>query len=448
MRSRHKAFRIFAVVVGFSLALLWDQGRGLFAMPPVHRMVLQNRLVLLVIEEHALPVVTLQLLVNSGSWKDPPGEEGLAYLTAQGILHGTSGHTAEELSRKLDFIGTSLDIDCDKDYATFGLQVLEKDLDAGFDLFMDAVTDSVFPEDEFVREKEKTLGAIRSAEDQPSDVAGKVFEKALFLTSPYAHPVEGTKESAGGLGRDAVLRFYGTNYRPNLSVLAVVGDISLDEVKSKLVPRLEKWQAAEAPEVPFIPSFAAGPETIGIDRPITQANIILGHEGVERQNKDYYALSVMNFILGGGDFTSRLLEEIRVKRGLVYFVGSVFVPRKHPGSFQVALGTKNESAGEAVSLVRQEMERIRTEPVSERELEVARKYLVGSFPLRFQTQKGLAAFFCQVEFLGLGLDYPEKYPSLIDSVTREDVLRVARTYLHPDKAILVVVGNLKEVKLE
>jgi zinc protease len=205
---------------------------------------------------------------------------------------------------------------------------------------------------------------------------------------------------------------------------------------------------AKIPEVPFITTFAKEQKTVKINRTITQANIILGHSGVSRENPDFYALTVMNYILGGGGFASRLVGEIRNKRGLAYSVASFFDPGKYPGSFQIVLQTKNSSAREAISLSLQQMELIQKEPVSEKELEGAKKYLIGSFPMRLDTQGKLANFLTQVEYYGLGLDYPEKYPSLINSVTREEVLRVARKYLHLENYILVAVANLKEAGMD
>jgi zinc protease len=417
-------------------------------MPPVQRTVLPNQLVLLVCEEHSLPFVTFQLVIDSGSRKDPSGEEGLGHLTARGLLLGTSKRTVNAINEELDFMGASLNSSSSRDYAALSLRVLKKDLDKGFDLFMEVLTQPTFPEEEIQREVEKTLASIQSAEDQPEVVAEKEFQKTLFLKSPYAHPVEGTKESVSRLTREAVLRFYQTYYHSNNSILTIVGDLTANEVKTKLSPRLGKWQKAKIPEVPFITTFAREQKTVKNNRPITQANIILGHSGVSRENPDFYALTVMNYILGGGGFASRLVEQIRNKRGLAYSVGSFFDPGKYPGSFQIVLQTKNSSAREAISLSLQQIELIQKEPVSEKELEGAKKYLVGSFPMRLDTQGKLANFLTQVEYYGLGLDYPEKYPSLINSVTREEVLRVARKYLHPKNYILVVVANLKEAGMD
>jgi zinc protease len=431
-------------------SLLWPDLRGgvVQAAPPVQRTVLPNGLVLLVSQEHSLPLVTFHLLIDAGSRKDPEGQEGLAYLTARGILLGTSGHTATAINEEVDFMGASLTSSATRDYTTLSLRVLRKDLEKGFDLFMEALTRSTFPGEEIRREVKEALAAIQSAEERPMAVAEKAFRRALFLDSPYGHPVEGTKESLPPLTREAMVGFFKTYYHPNNAILTVVGDVSAEDVKAKLIPGLTKWPMGEIPNERFPIIFAKGPSTEKIDRDIAQANIIIGNEGVNRENPDYYALTVMNYILGGGGFSSWLLEEIRVKRGLAYSVVSFLDPGKYPGSFQIVLQTKNSSAREAISLSLEQMERIRRELVSEKELEVAKKYLIGSFPLRLDSQEKLANFLTQVEYYGLGLEYPEKYPFLIRSVTQEEVLRVAKTYLHPEKHILVVVGSPKEMGID
>ncbi len=440
-------WKCLVALVSLVLGLGLPEG-SLQAMPPVQRVVLPNRLTLLASEDHALPFVTLQLLVDSGSRRDPSGEEGLAFQTARGLLLGTSSRTASQINEELDFMGASLNSSSGRDYATLTLRVLKKDLDKGLDLFMEVLTQPVFPEEEVKREVEKTLAVIQSKEDQPDEVAEKAFLKTLFLNSPYGHPVEGTRESVSKLTREGMARFYRSYYRPNNAILTVIGDMTREELKGKLIPRLERWPMGEIPKLTFISKFEKEQKTVKINRPITQANILLGHAGVSRENPDFYAITVMNYILGGGGFASRLMEEIRNKRGLAYSVGSFFDPGKYPGSFQIVLQTKNPSAREAISLSIQQMERIQKELVSEKELEGAKKYLIGSFPMRLDTQGKLANFLTQVEYYGLGLDYPERYPSLIHSVTREEILRVAKKYLHPKKVVLVVVANLKEAGME
>ncbi len=418
------------------------------ALPAVERTVLPNKLVLLVFEEHSLPVVTFQLLVDAGSWKDPEDMGGLANLTANGILLGTAAQDAKAINEELDFLGTSLESMCDNDFAALGMQTLKRNLEKSFPLFMRTITQASFPEKEIAAEKKKIEGRIQSEEDEPSEVADKAFDKALFLSSPYSRPVKGSSESLSKITREAVLKFHGDYYAPNCSILAVGGDITMEEVKSLIVPELVRWAEKKVPQSTFTTTFAAATRTVKISREITQANIILGNAGMERANKDYSAFSVMNYIFGFTNFTSRLMCEVRIKNGLAYSIESEMEPRKHPGAFEITLQTKNSSASEAVSLVLHEMERIRKEPVSDSEFELAKQFLIGNFPLRYSTQKDMGRFFTLVEFFGLGLDYPEKYPSIINAVTRDDVLRVSRKYLHPENYILVVVGNLKEAGME
>jgi zinc protease len=443
--------RKIALLLSFLIFLMFCLGplqSRLYAIPAVQKTILPNQLVVLYSKEHSLPFVTFQLLIDAGSSRDPAKEAGLSQITAKGLLMGTPNHSLTALNEELDFMGASLDASSGRDYATLTLRILKKDLDKALDIFMEVLTQPTFPETEIRREVERTLAAIQSAEDQPGWVAEREFQKALFLEGPYRHSIEGTKESLPQITRNSIVRFFETFYHPNRAILTVVGDITYDEIKTKLFPRLEKWPKGQIPKMDFESTLAKGIKTIKMDRKITQANIILGHGGVNRGNPDFYALTVMNYIFGGGDFASRLTEEIRNKRGLAYSVDSFFDPGKYPGSFQIVLQTKNASAQDAISIALQQMRRIREQRVSEEELDGAKKYLIGSFPMRLDTQGKLANFLTQVEYYGLGLNYPEKYRSLIGSITTEEVLRVAKTYLHPENYILVIVANMKETGME
>jgi zinc protease len=436
------------ILISWLLGGSWLIAGRVEAIPPLQRITLSNQLVLLVSEEHSLPFITLQILLDAGSRRDPSGEEGIAHLTAKGLLLGTAQRTEKTINEELDYMGATLSSSGGRDYATLTMRVLKKDLERGLDLFLEVLTQPVFPLGEVKREIQKTLAAIQAAEDQPEEVAEKAFQENLFLSGPYRHPAEGTKTSLPRLTPETLSRFYRQHYHPNGSILAVAGDITLQEIKSKFIPRLEKWPKGQISAATPANVFAKGPKTVKIDRMLAQANIILGHAGVSRDNPDFYALTVMNYILGGGGFSSRLMEEIRNKKGLAYSVYSFFDPGKLRGSFQIALQTKNVSARDAISIAREQMKGIQEEPVAEKEVEGARKYLIGSFPMRMDTQGKLVNFLLQVEYYGLGLDYPERYSQLIRGVSREDVLRVARKYLQPEKYILVVVANQKMADIE
>lgn len=431
------------ILLAFLIVMVFQIGGAeARSLPKVERIVLPNDLVLLISEEHSLPFVVFEMLVDAGSRRDPPGSEGLAHFTAKGLLLGTSQLSNTAMNQTLDFLGASLTASTTRDYSVLRLQVLKKDLHRALELFMQTLTAPVFPEEELQKLKKRTLGDIRAEEEQPLALADKIFQRILFPDSPYGHPVEGTPESVTGLRRDDAVNFYRSFYRPNNSILAIVGDVTVGEVRQKIAPLMKMLQKGRIPDSSFTAGYAKGPKEERIDRKITQVNIIIGNEGPKRSDPDYYAAVVMNYILGGGSLQSRLLEEIRVKRGLAYSVMSTLEPEKYQGSLRIMVQTKKASASEAISLVRREMERMGTETVSDQSLQRTKKYLIGNFPLRLDTQSELAGILTRVEYYGLGLDYLEKYPSLIRSVTKRDVLRAARRYLRPGEAIVVMVGDL------
>lgn len=412
------------------------------------RSTLENGLILLTSEEKALPMVTFNLLIKAGSRYDPQGREGLANLAARLLTYGTRNRTALQISETLDFIGAGLSTGCSEDLATVSLTLLKKDLDVGLDLLAEILTASVFPAEEIDRQKQSVVASIKAREEEPGAIAERKFMEALFPQSPYGRPVEGTESGVQRIDRAELAQFYKQYYRPNRAILAVVGDISHQEVAERLAKSLQSWESGPAAEE-AIPSASPGPANfIQVNKNLTQANIVIGHEGVPRNHPDFYAIQIMNYILGGGGFSSRLMDSVRNERGLAYSVYSLFDAEKYVGSFQIAMQTKNESAAEAIRISIEEMRRIREKGVSGEELQAAKDYLIGSFPLRFDTNRRLAGFFAQVEFFGLGLDYPDRYAELIRQVRQEDILRVAKLYLKPEKLIVVVVANQEKTGLK
>jgi zinc protease len=257
--------------------------------------------------------------------------------------------------------------------------------------------------------------------------------------------VEGSEASVKGLEQQNLRDFYQRYYRPNGLILSVVGDISHQEIARALNQAFRSWSKGEPVTPPVAPSTIGKAETIRVSKDLTQANIILGHEGVGRENPDFYALQVMNYILGGGGFSSRALDSIRNERGLAYSVYSYFSAEKGRGTFEFVMQTRNETALEAIRIARAEIRRMREELVAEEELSDAKDYLTGSFPLRFDTNRRVANFLAQLEYFQLGLDYPDRYPGLIQKVTREEIQRVAQKYLRPDTLITVIVANQKKI---
>ena len=409
------------------------------------RSVLGNGMILLTSEQRALPMVSIELLIDAGSRHDMPKQEGLANLTARLLTYGTQRRTALQISDTLDFIGAGLSAGCGEDLATVSMTVLKKDLNTGLELLAEVLTLSTFPQEEIDRQKQSIIASIKAREENPGDIAQRRFAAALYPQSPYGRPVEGSEASVKGLEQQSLRAFYERYYRPNRTILSVVGDIAHQEIARALNEAFRSWPKGEPATPPVAPSKIGTAETLRVNKELTQANIILGHEGVGRENPDYYAIQVMNYILGGGGFSSRTLDSIRNERGLAYSVYSYFSAEKGHGTFELAMQTKNETALEAIRIAKAEIRRMREELVTEEELSDAKDYLTGSFPLRFDTNRKVANFLAQVEYFQLGLDYPERYPDLIRKVTRKDIQRVAQTYLKPETLITVIVANQKKI---
>ena len=407
---------------------------------------LPNDLVWLFSEQSGLPVVTIQLMAKAGALQEPPGKEGLANLTATLLLSGTKKRTAAQIAQELDFLGAKLAASGGEDSAQVSLTVLKKDLAAGLDLFQDVLLQPAFAPQEVARIVAQTQASLKSDEDEPGVVASRRFRKDLFGPFPYGHPVRGTQKGLAAITPKDLVEFHRRGYRPNNAILTVAGDLTQEEARKWVARIFGSWPSGPvtANKLPPVPPLNE-PRVVVIDKDITQANIILGHLGITRANPDFYALQVMNYLLGGGGFASRLVDNIRVNRGLVYAVSSQFDPGLEPGAFAVVLETKNPSAKEAVEQVLVEIKRMRAEPVTATELEDAKSYLIGSFPRKMDSLSRRASLMAYVQFYGLGLDYPWRYPDLIRNVTAADIQKVAEKYLHPDKYLLVVVGKKSEM---
>jgi zinc protease len=422
--------------------------KGADAAPLGKRIPLENGMVLLFAEQHDIPMVTVNMLLPAGSVTEPADKPGLASITASLLTQGTTSRTARQISQEIDFIGGSLGASGGDDNASASLRVLRKDLDKGFDLLSDILLHPVFDQKEIDRKVKETLAEIQRQKEEPSIIAANAFEKAVFGAHPYGRTSDDVAQYLPKLTRQDILSFYRERYRPEKIIIAIVGDVTEKEARAAVAHSFGSWKGTAA----ILPAKQQPPKSaktavIKIDKDLTQATITMGHLGISRENPDYYAVLVMNYILGGGGFSARLMDTIRDNKGLAYDVHSSFAAQKDPGSFSVTIQTKNESANEVIAEALKEIRRIQSEPVTEKELNDAKAYLTGSFPLRMDTSAKIAGMLTSVETYGLGLDYPRKFPGLIAKVTREDVQRVARTYLHPDAMTIVVVANQAKAKL-
>jgi zinc protease len=406
------------------------------------RQELPNHLVWLFSRQAKLPLVTLQLLIKAGTLQEPKGKEGLANLTASLLLSGTKSRSATQIAQELDFMGARLRASGGDDFSTLSLSVLKKDLAPGLALLKDVLLNPAFARPEIKRKVAQYLAALKSEEDEPMVVASRTFAKDLYGKFPYGYPVLGTPQGLAAITPKDLAAFHRTYYRPNNAVLSIVGDLTRDEAQQWVAKTFGTWAEAPIPALKLPPIAPLKQQKVVlINKDISQANIILGNLGIKRRNPDFYACQVMNYILGGGGFSSRLMDDIRENRGLAYSVGSSFAPGLEPGPFTVSLETKNANAAEAIQQVTAQIKRIMSQPVSAKELADAKSYFIGSFARKMDSLGKRAWLLNYVEVYGLGLDYPWKYPDLIGHLTPADIQKVAEKYLHPNDYLLVVVGK-------
>jgi zinc protease len=390
------------------------------------------------------------LVIKAGNINESKDKAGLANLVAELLTEGTKNRTSKEISEEVDFIGASLNASAGADYTTITLSVLKKDLQKGFEIFSEILLNPVFPENEVLRKKDMIKGFLKHLEEDPSFVANRALKKEIFGEHPYGRILEGSVDTIDTIQREDLSTFYSHYFMPNNSILSVVGNLSHDELNNLIENHLDGWKNVNISPCDVSHPLLKKPEkkVIKTDKDLTQANIVLGTLGVSRNNPDYYALSVMNYILGGGGFSSRLTQSIRDGMGLAYDVHSFLTANKEGGGFQIGVQTKNESANTVIDEILKQLKHIREEYVSDKELQEAKSYLTGSFKRRLDTSRKIADFLAITEYFGLGTDYVEKYPLYINAINKDDILKVAQKYLSPEDFVLVVVANQNKAKLK
>ena len=413
------------------------------AAPLAHREVLPNGIVLLVAERPAVPIVAVRLLTRAGAVFDPEDRAGLANLTGALLTRGTAKRTGPEIDSAIEFVGGSLEAAAGRDNLTVALSVQKKDFSLGLDLLSEVVLSPTFPAAEVTRKVAEIQAAIQRSNEDPGTLATRALSRLVYPSHPYGRPVEGTRESVARLTRDDVVKFYARQARPDATVVAVVGAVTVDEARREITARLGSWaRPSDPPPSITPPTVAMTPHEETIKRELTQSTLMFGRRAVRQTEPDYFPLSVASYVLGGGS-TSRLYTRVREESGLAYAVYSWVSPARYGAAFAVSAQTRTAEVPKVVVMIREELARMTREPVSERELALAKQYLIGSFPFRLDTSSKVADFLAAIEDQGLGLDYADRYKERIGRVTVRDVQDVATKYFPPASFSLVTVGEIK-----
>ncbi len=411
------------------------------------RIALPNGLVLVVRENPANPTVGISGNLKAGGMYNPKDRMGLASFTAEMLTRGTTTQTSQQIAENLDFIGARLSASAGIEAANFQTYCLSENFEQVFSLLAGILRRPSFPEGEIAKLRGEFETGIKEENDDLWSVSRRELSNALFPEGhPYHQTPRGTLESVRSITRQDVLGFYQTHYRPDTMILIVVGDVTVEQVKQQCQALFGDWSVAgKAPAygIPSVPLAEKPTRKVVPMMDKSEVVVRMGHAGIARSDPDYYPCEVMNFILGSGSFTSRLMADLRDKQGLTYGAFSYFQATQGAGPFGIVMQVNPRDVDRAVSATRADLEEFITKGITGQELKEAKDYLIGNLPLSLESNSGIAQMLLETEFYQLGLDYVERYPALIRAVTREDVQTMARKHLHPDRLTTVIAGPYK-----
>lgn len=416
-----------------------------FNIPQPFETTLANGLRVIIFEEKRLPIVSFRLAFRSGDINDPQDSDGLSSAMASLLTQGTITRSSKEIAEEIERLGASLNTGASSDNTTIAASALSIYKTEILKLMADVLLHPSFPENELKLYKENTIKGLQFQRSQADFLADEQVARIVFGTHPYAS-VSPKPEDVEKLSREKLVEFHRKTLIPNNALLIVVGDVDREELLNELNALFADWKQGEVSQS----TFDAPPERT--ERTLTivdragsaQANIVLANIGIERKNPDYFPVIVMNQILGAGA-SSRLFMNLREEKGYTYGAYASFDSRRLAGAFEASAEVRSAVTGDALKEFFYELERIRNDKVSDEELQDAKNFLTGVFPIRAETQEGLTNLIVAQKLYDLPDDYLQTYRENVSRVTVEDVQRVAQKYVHPDKVAIVIVGDAGEV---
>jgi zinc protease len=414
------------------------------AFPGPHditRVVFDNGLTVLVRENHAAQVAVLDGLLPVGGMHDPSKKIGLSQFVSSMLTRGSAHYDFATLNESVESIGASLAVNSETHTTNFGINCLSEDFPQMVKILADVLRRPTFPDEHVMRVRREKLVAIQERDQDTQRSANLRFYETIYPNHPYGRSLSGYKTTVGTIERNDLLEFYHQYYTPVGAVIAVVGDVQTNQVLELLEQHLDDWRGPAANQAVPEPQYPTGIQRVTIpmaDK--VQSDIVIGCPAVARTHPDYYAVRVANTILGVFGMMGRLGERVREEQGLAYYCYSSHDAERTAGAWLAEAGVNPAHVQQAIDSILVEFERLGSELVSEQELTDSQAYMTGVLPLALETNSGVAARLLDMEWYGLGLDYLQRYHSLITGVTAEDVQRVARQYLRPDNYTLVVAG--------
>jgi zinc protease len=397
------------------------------------------------VENHDLPIVDLSVNFSAGSVRDTAEKSGLAGVTRYLMALGAAGMSDEVIANKMADIGAILGGEFNSDRATFKLRTLSnaREQTQALDVFVKVLQKPDFPQAVLDREKARIIAGLQESATQPESIANNAFMAALYGKHPYSLDESGEVETISKINREDLQAFYAKHYGAKGSVIAMMGDLTREQanqIAENISGNLPKASSLEPIASVTLPTQAIEQR---IAHPASQSHILLGYPGIKRGDADLFPLYVGNYILGGGGFVSRLTEEVREKRGLVYSVYSYFMPMAELGPFQIGLQTKKEQADVALNLVRETFDKFLKDGVTEKELTAAKANIIGGFPMRIDSNAKILDYLAMIGFYHLPLNYLDEYNGNVDKVTVAQIKETFNRRLKPENFVTIVVGDPK-----
>jgi zinc protease len=415
-----------------------------FEFPAAATKTLPNGLRVFVVTDHREPSVAARLVIlSAGSIQDPAGMPGVAGMTAGLLTQGTAKRSAREIAEAIDFVGGTLEAKAGRDATTVTLDVVKKDLGVGMDLLSDVTLHPSFRAEELDRQRQQLLSDLEVQYSDPNYLATLAFARTLYGDSPYGMPEQGTPATIKKLQREDFVKFHDANYAPNQAVLGFAGDITPEEAFAIAERYFGSWPKLDvAAAAPHVPSNATATHVWLIDKPdAVQTQIRIGRIAIRRADPDFLPLDVTNHIFGGS-YNSRLNTEVRIKKGLTYGASSAFTPHRYTGSLAVETYTRTEATVDATKLLMNLLTGMSQGKISQKELDFARDYLAGVYPIETETAEQVADRVLTVAAFDLPADYNQTYPAKVRATSLEQVQATARKYFTTGDLDIVLVGNV------
>ncbi len=439
--SAFARFAVFLKGCAMALALIAGSASATGATTKIERLTSPAGIEVWFVRDDTLPILSMNFAFTGGASQDPADRAGLAYMTAALLDEGAGDLDAKAFQERLENRAISLSFSADRDHFRGSLRVLTEHRAEAFELLRLALSAPRFDQEAIDRIRASVLAGLRRSANDPSDVAAKRWFAKAFPNHPYGRPVAGDEASIAGIERTLLFSYVKKNLaRSNLKI-AVVGSID----RETLLKQIDQVFAKLPATADLVPVMDAVPQALGesevIDLNIPQTTITFGGIGLKRKDPDFMPAFVLNHVLGGGSFSSRLYREVREKRGLAYSVYSYLSAPRNSALFFGGTQTRNDRAVEAWQIIESEIRRIANEGPTAEELEQAKSYLTGSYLLNFDTSAKVASQLLEIQLTDLGIDYIDRRNDLVNAVTAEDVRRAANRFLRDGKFLVLMVGR-------